>query len=133
YKNRHNAIKNNANRHTNDNYKSTKNHLKSMGVVPASIEEICGIISEINQTSAVGIDGFLMRHFKLSKFNSSILISKLINKILETEIWPTELKIQILRPVYKKGVLNDMTNYRPISLLPAINKIIEKFFASKLT
>ena len=42
------------------------------------------------------------------------------------------MKIQVIRPIYKKGVKKDLDNYRPIAILPSINKIIEKFFSNKL-
>ena len=103
-----------------------------MGICHASVDDVCRIIKHMKVTRATGIDGFLNGHFKSSLFNSSILISKLINKIIDTECWPTGLKKQILRPVYKSGAKNDMNNYRPIALLPAINKIIEKYFTEKI-
>ena len=78
----------------------------------------------MKETCAVGVDGFFLKHFKESKFNSAILISKLINKIIDTEIWPEDLKTQILRPIFKKGSKTDLNNYRPILLLPVIDKIV---------
>ena len=74
----------------------------SMVIEDATIEEICNIISGIKNTKAAGIDGVIIEHIKGSKFNSSIMISKLIEKIVQQEKWPSELKIQVLRPVYKK-------------------------------
>jgi len=106
--------------------------LNSMGILPASVDEVCTLISETKATSSAGMDGFLIKHFKESKFNSAILVSKLINKIIDTGIWPDKLKIQILRPVYKKGKKDDLDNYRPIALLPVLNKFIEKYFCNKL-
>ena len=39
---------------------------------------------------------------------------------------PDECKIAKLKSLYKKGKKNDPKNYRPISLLPVISKILEK-------
>jgi hypothetical protein len=109
----------------------TKNS-KSIGIRKATIEDTCSIIGEIKLTNAAGIDGIMLKHLKNSKFNSAIMITILINKIIDTEVWPDELKIQVLRPIYKNGKKSDINNYRPISLLPVINKIMEKFFANQI-
>src|SRR5207253_9240088 len=42
-------------------------------------------------------------------------------------------KTQLIRPIFKKGKKDDPDNYRPIFILPAINKICEKYFADKIT
>jgi hypothetical protein len=47
-------------------------------------------------------------------------------------IVPNELKCSIVRPVYKGDKHNDVKNYRPISILPAIEKIMEKYLSLKL-
>jgi len=50
------------------------------------------------------------------------------NQSLVTGIFPTSLKLAIVIPIYKgkNTDQNDLGNYRPISLLPTISKIIEK-------
>ena len=40
-------------------------------------------------------------------------------------------KVSKLRPLYKKGSLTQPCNYRPISLLPLISKVIEKVIHNK--
>ena len=39
----------------------------------------------------------------------------------------------IIVPVHKSGDLADVSNYRPISILPVISKIAEKCVAEQLT
>ena len=43
------------------------------------------------------------------------------------------LLLSLLIPIFKSGDREDCTNYRPISLLPQISKILEKLFNRRLT
>ena len=54
------------------------------------------------------------------------------NSFISTSIFPDELKIADIVPVFKKEDQNDKTNYRPISLLPLISKIFEKFLYQQI-
>ena len=47
-------------------------------------------------------------------------------------IFPDELKIARVVPLFKGGDKNEIINYRPISLLPVISKIFEKLIHKRL-
>jgi hypothetical protein len=47
-------------------------------------------------------------------------------------MFPDRLKYAVVTPVYKKGEINNMTNYRPISLLTSFSKIFEKIIYKRL-
>ncbi len=48
-------------------------------------------------------------------------------------IFPDRLKYAIIKPIFKKkGDDQDITNYRPISLLTSFSKIIEKLIYNRL-
>ena len=49
-----------------------------------------------------------------------------INLAFENGIFPKLLKISYTIPIFKKGDPNSITNYRPISILPFLSKIIER-------
>ena len=50
----------------------------------------------------------------------------LMNKSLENGQVPTCMKTAKVTPIYKSKNVQLCTNYRPISLLPSISKILEK-------
>ena len=58
----------------------------------------------------------------------TIPIVKIINDSLNSGYVPTQLKHAIVTPILKKNKLdiNDLNNYRPISQLPTIAKLLEK-------
>ena len=58
--------------------------------------------------------------------------SIIFNKSFERGIIPKPMKIAKVIPIYKCKENNEMDNYRPISLLPSISKIIEKLVHKRL-
>lgn len=57
---------------------------------------------------------------------------KLINNSIKKGIIPQELKKAVIRPIYKSGSHYNYSNYRPISILSSVNKIIERYVANNL-
>ena len=62
------------------------------------------------------------------------IITAIVNKSLETSCMPAELKRAHVRPRLKKPCLDPdvMNNYRPVSNLPFISKIVEKVVDARL-
>ncbi len=48
--------------------------------------------------------------------------------MLNTGIFPDQLKVEKGVPIHKKDDETLLTNYRPISMLPSISKILKKSF-----
>ena len=69
---------------------------------------------------------------KLSKEQIAEHLCFIYNLPFKTGIFLDSLKIAKVTPVYKKGSKRDCANYRTISLLSNLDKIIETFIHKRL-
>ena len=60
-------------------------------------------------------------------------LTSLFQTCLEENTWPSIWKEARIVPVHKKKSKSDPTNYRPISLLSAVSKILEKIIVDDIT
>jgi hypothetical protein len=68
---------------------------------------------------------------KILNMSSPYLSSPLnyiYNKVLATGFFPPYLKYSEIKTPYKKGDINNIASYRPISLLPALLKDLKRCF-----
>ena len=61
------------------------------------------------------------------------IISSLFNKSFDSSKFPSQWKKALVVPIFKKGDKCCPGNYRPISLLPAISKVLERVVHNKLS
>ena len=60
-------------------------------------------------------------------------LTHIINSSLTTGVFPTDWKLSKLIPIPKSKPYNRIENYRPISVIPAISKVIEKLVYRQLS
>ncbi len=90
-------------------------------------------IKHMKNTSSHGSDGIPLRYIKDSLPVIITDLTCILNTSIVTEIVPKAWKHSVFVPVFKSGNPFEPQNYRPISLLPVISKILEKVVASQLT
>ena len=79
-----------------------------------------------------GHDGISSKLVKLINNDISRCITLTINQSLTSGIFPDRLKIAKVTPIYRKGYKN-ISNYRPVSVLPVISKVFETAMHEQLT
>ena len=90
-------------------------------------KEILDIVNKFNTNKASDIS------VRILKLHINILLPKLtllMNDCIQSGYFPDELKIAKMLPLYKNGDVNCLNNYRPISILPLLSKILEKLIYS---
>ena len=61
------------------------------------------------------------------------ILTTCFNDAIDHCSFPDDLKLADITPIHKKESTTIKSNYRPISLLPAISKIDEKLIANQIT
>ena len=104
-----------------------KNYIMNIFIHPTTDEEISTIIDSLKHC-AVGWDELPSSIFKENKDPLSKLLMHLINLSLTNGVFPEELKLANLIPIFKSGDNDKIGNYRPVSLLTIVSKVFEKVF-----
>lgn len=95
-------------------------------------EEVIQIISRMKSGKSPGCDGITPGFLKRHKKSLATPITLLFNKCMENGTYPDILKTARIVPLYKGGSKTEVTNYRPISLLSTIGKVLEKLLFSRI-
>lgn len=104
----------------------------SFALLDTDALEINDIITNLPNSSAPGWDHITTKFIKLSKYILIPVICYIFNLCFEKGIFPTVFKMAIVTPVHKGGSRDSVDNYRPISVLPVLSKIMEKLINNRL-
>jgi hypothetical protein len=94
--------------------------------------EVERIINELQPKTSSGHDNISSKLLKSIKIPLVQSITLIMNQCINTGIFPSNLKLAKVIPIYKKNNRTILNNYRPISLLPVISKIFEKILHNQI-
>ena len=112
-------------------YMSSSN-LNSLYFIPTCKNEIESIVKTFKNKTSSGIDEISNKLLKLIIRDISTHLEIIFNKSLSEGKVPSDLKKAIIVPIYKGKEKTNINNYRPVSLLTAISKILEKIIYKRL-
>ena len=77
----------------------------------------------------------LPQKFKVLKMPGHVIsqsLANIFNASLQSRIFPDDLKIAGVAPIFKEGDRDDMSNYRPISILCTVARVFVKLLYNQL-
>ena len=106
---------------------------EKLETVKTSEAEVKNILLKVDQKKAVGPDNISPRLLRQCAHELAYPLATLFNHCLQTSTWPKNWKTSNVVPVHKKGGKSEAKNYRPVSLLPVLSKVLETVVASRVT
>ena len=99
---------------------------RGFSIPPINSDFIVKQLQSIDNKKAVGLDGLNVKLLKQTAPAIVASLTKICNLSIETGVFPSQWKQARITPIHKGGPKDDCSNYRPISILPVLSKILEK-------
>lgn len=119
-----------ANPSTIEQFKNSKYHNLQNGnnfdFTLASTTEISNIVKEL-RSNAKGLDDISAEMLKLCLPFCLKILTHIINCSLEINCVPSSWKWALITPIPKKENINNINELRPISILPTLSKVLERY------
>lgn len=98
----------------------------SLVILPVDEEQVGRIIHDLRSDCATGWDNISARVIKSSRLTLIPVVTHICNLSIDSGIFPEHFKRAVVHPIYKSGDRGMVTNYRPISVLSTLSKILER-------
>ena len=108
------------------------NNANTFFFTPVTSEDIVNIIGELKVINSVRVDCISTRIIKAIAVFIAGPLAHIVNLSVELGKFPDELKIGKVIPIYKCNDPQLIDNYRPITVLNVICKIIERAIYNKI-
>lgn len=109
-----------------------RDNVNTLNSIQVTEQEVVDVLRLLDSNKATGADGIPARILKEAGVAISKPLAKLFNISLQSGKVPVEWKMANVIPIFKKGDKHSASNYRPISLLSIVNKLIEKIIFKHL-
>jgi len=107
-------------------------HDANLQEIKLSEHEVLQELTKLNPAKAQGPDELPTRILKDCSHEITPSITQLFNDSLTHSTVPTAWKQANIVPIHKKGTKHQASNFRPISLLPVISKVLERCIYNRI-
>ncbi|XP_055589932.1 uncharacterized protein LOC129742110 [Uranotaenia lowii] len=87
----------------------------------------------LDSNKSLGPDNITVATVKAHHMAFSNILTDIFNEIIETGAYPDALKLARVTPFFKSGDRSNVSNYRPISTLSILNKVIEILLVARVS
>ena len=95
-------------------------------LTPLSLSELRAVVFGMSSSGACGDDGVSILMVRMSFEAIGQVLLHLLNSSISTSEVPLSWKHSLVHPIFKSGDSTSPSNYRPISIVPVIAKILER-------
>lgn len=99
---------------------------------PVTESEVINIITGLKNYKSTSVDFLSSTMLKAAREHFAKPLVHIINTSVSTGKFPSLLKTALVIPVHKRNDPSDIANYRPISMLSALSKVIEKVILGRM-
>lgn len=99
---------------------------ESIFFYPTDVHEVSSVFCNLNNSKNCDIDGIQIKPVKYVIEQIAPILTHLFNLSLSQGIFPKKMQIAKVSILYKSGDKNDLSNYRPVSVLPIFSKGLDK-------
>ena len=103
-----------------------------LGNLVFTLDDVSFVLKHLNPTKAPGHDELDARILKECADVLSPSLTRIFNCSFQAGIFPQTWKLANVIPIYKSGNVQDVRNYRPISLTCIVSKVFERCIFNKV-
>ncbi len=101
-------------------------HAPSFSFIEITTKDVADAINKLSSSKACSHDGITAFMIKCAKTELLPILTYLFNRSLSLKVFPKLWKDAIVTPLFKSGRQDDVGNYRPISVLSTVGKLLER-------
>ena len=105
----------------------------SWSIKTSTILQVANIIKRLNASNTKDYYGLQVTLLQRNIQYLARPLCMLVNQSIMECSFPNALKVAYITPIHKTGCKMNVKNYRPVSILPVISKVIEKVVTTQMT
>ena len=109
------------------------NWSRNLEVKPITQGQVLAALESLNTNKATGYDNIPAKVLKIAADELAKPLTTLFNSSIRNCVWPRDWKHRVWTPVYKKDDKHSKENYRPITVLPCVDKVFEQLIGAQVS